>query len=62
MIWTSWTAARIEVERSLSTLMLPDAPELGGEFRQHRLDPVDHLHGVGVGLAQDGQHERGLPS
>ena len=34
--------------------------QLRVELRQHGLDPVDHRHGVGAGLALDGQHQRAL--
>ena len=40
--------------------MPPVAPSCGVELRQHRLDPVDHRHGVGAGLALDRQHQRAL--
>ena len=57
---TSSTAWRIEVERSLSTLIVAAGRQLLLERRQHRLDGVDDLDRVGVGLALHGEHDGAL--
>ena len=56
--FTSCSASRIETERSLTRLIAHRLRQLRLEARQRGAHGVDHLHRVGVGLAQHGQRDR----
>ena len=57
---TSSIDCRIDSERSLSTSALNRRRQLRGVVGDLRLDVVDHLHRVGVGLAKHGEHDGAL--